>query len=295
MDKLFEDFIRHAKLEKGLSIETINSYSQSLNLFVKFSDQKQLSVNQLTTEFIRHFFHFGKEERNWSNRTYHIHHCNLKMFCQWLVDNQLLKTNPLLRISKPKVNKPILSALTEPEVHKILYSALFKSSKSHFLRFRNHAMLMLALHSGLRMSEILRLKITDFKTDDMCIHIHEGKGSKSRIVAVTDDLVSVITSFLNEHHSTFLGTCNYLFPSKSGKALTPREFRRITDNVSQIANIKFSSHVLRRTYATRLSQKNVSPFIMQHQLGHSDIKVTMRYVCHQQEEINKTIKRLNLY
>jgi len=291
----FDSFIQQAEIERGLSFQTLQSYRQSFRLYLKFYNNSNDSLAVLNSEFIRNFFHFGKQKRAWSARTYHIHHNNLKVFCNWLVMSGYLKCNPLDNILKPKLEKPIMHSLRERDVHKILYCALFRSSQSHFLRCRNHALLMLPLHTGLRLNEVLSLKITDIRFDENTLHVRCGKGAKDRLVVMTQDLVSVLHSYLTEHEKYFSLRPLLLFPSRSGKFLTPREFRRIIAKIIEASCVRFSAHDLRRTYATRLSEKNISPFILQQQLGHSDIRVTMRYVCHHREEIRKVMDGVSLY
>jgi site-specific recombinase XerD len=291
----FLQFLRQSEIERGLSPRTLISYKDSVHLFLKFIQHDDCSISYFTTEILRHFLYFGKEERQWSGRTYHIHHNNLSAFSRWMVLNDYLKKNPLMPIQKPKLQKPIVHALKESDVHKILYVALLKSSVNQFLRIRNHALIMLPLHSGLRLSEVIFLQIVDINIDEKSIHVRNGKGGRDRIVVMTDELVSVLQQYIERHEKHFCMTTTRLFPSKSGKQLNSREFRRITDKIGTLASVKFSSHDLRRTYATTLSRNKVSPFIIQKQLGHSDIRVTMGYVCHDLNEVGEAVDGVVLY
>lgn len=291
----FADFLRHAEHEKGLSPRTLKGYRESLDFFLRFIGQEDCSITCLNVELIRAFLFHGKTERGWANRTYHIHHSNLSVFCKWLVACGHLLRNPLLIIHKPKLSKPIIDPLQQEHVHKILYAALLKSSLIPFLRLRNHALLMLPLHSGLRMSEVISLQIADLNLENRTLHVRNGKGGKDRVVVITDELVSTLRSYLAEHETFYHMKTLILFPSKSGRSLTPREFRRITDKVGSLASVKFASHDLRRSYATSLSRNNISPFVMQRQLGHSDIRVTMRYVHHNRGEIEQLLRGISLY
>jgi site-specific recombinase XerD len=291
----FLQFLRQSEIERGLSIRTIIGYKDTLNLFFKFTKQDDCPVAYFTTEILRVFFYYGKEERQWAARTYHIHHNNLSVFSHWLMLNNFLTKNPLLPIQKPKLSKPLMKALKDEEVHKILYVALLKSSVVPFLKLRNHALIMLPLHSGLRMSEVISLHIADIDIEAKSIHVRNGKGAKDRVVIITDELVSMLTQYIQAHQKYFQMKTMLLFPSKSGAQLNTREFRRITDKLGKLAGVKFSSHDLRRTYATTLSRNKVSPFVIQNQLGHSDIRVTMRYVCHDLIETEKIMNGVILY
>lgn len=291
----FAGFLRHAEHEKGLSPRTLQGYRESLEFFMRFIGHEDCSIPCLNVELIRAFLFHGKAERGWSGKTYHIHHSNLGAFCKWLMATGHLPRNPLLAIQKPKLTKPIIEPLEQGQVHKILYAALLKSAQMPFLRLRNHALLMLPLHSGLRMSEVIALQIADLNLEGRTLHVRNGKGGKDRMVVITDELVSILRTYLKEHETFYAMETLILFPSKSGGHLTPREFRRITDKVGELAGVKFASHDLRRSYATSLSRNNVSPFIMQRQLGHSDIRVTMRYVHNNRGEIEKLLRGISLY
>lgn len=293
--ELFDTFLRQAKHERGLSARTLEGYADSFHLLLKFLSKQDISLAELNTELIRNFLFYGREERGWAARTYRIHHSNLNVFSKWLVVNGYREDNPLERIQKPKLNKPIVKALEQKEVHRILYAALLKSSRSPFLRLRNHALLMLPLHTGLRLSEVINLHIADLNLSEKLLHVRNGKGAKDRLVVMTDELISILRMYLIEHEKFYNMGCLIVFPTKSGNRLTPREFRRILDRVGKLAAVKFASHDLRRTYATTLSRNRVSPFIMQKQLGHSDIRVTMRYVCHSQAEVDESISTVTLY
>ena len=293
--EIFNIFLRQSKHERGLSDRTLEGYVDSLHLFLKFLNKQDCSLGELNTEFIRNFLFYGREECGWAARTYRIHHSNLNVFCKWLMRNDYRKENPLDPIEKPKLNKPIVKALTAEEVHRILYAALLKSARNSFLKLRNHALMMLPLHTGLRLSEVINLHIADLNLSEKLLHVRNGKGAKDRMVVITNELASTLHMYLMEHEKFYrMGTLT-VFPSKSGKKLTPREFRRLSDRIGKLANVKFASHDLRRTYATDLSRNNVSPFIMQQQLGHSDIRVTMRYVCHNRGDAGEAISGVSLY
>lgn len=291
----FDIFLRQSRHERGLSERTLEGYADSLHLFLKFLNKQDCSLRELNTELIRNFLFYGREERGWAARTYRIHHSNFNVFCKWLVTNGYHKENPLESIQKPKLNKPIIKALEAEEVHRILYAALLKSSRSPFLRLRNHALIMLPLHTGLRLSEVINLHMADLNLNEKLLHVRNGKGAKDRMVVMTDELVSTLHMYFMEHEKFYHMGSLVVFPSKSGRKLTAREFRRLSDHIGRLSNVKFASHDLRRTYATNLSRNNVSPFIMQQQLGHSDIRVTMRYVCHNQSETGDIISGVSLY
>ncbi|MCJ8274416.1 MAG: tyrosine-type recombinase/integrase, partial [Psychrosphaera sp.] len=254
--ELFSTFIRHSEIERGLSPRTLLGYENTFRILVAFTNKPDIPTNTFTTDLVRNLLYYGKEERNWTTKTYHIHYDNFNVFAKWLVLEGHLKANPLLRIQKPKHKKVILQPLKDEQIHKILYVALLKSSLNPFLRLRNHAMLMLALHSGLRMGEFLTLKLPHVQLEEKQLHVHHGKGGKDRIVMITDELVSILALYMKEHEKFFLMHTLILFPSQSGKFFDVRDFRRMTERIVRISGIRFTSHDLRRSYATNLSKQN---------------------------------------
>lgn len=295
LEDLFNEYIEQVKIERGLSLKTIQSYRETLHLFQLFINSDQLSLQYWTVDYLRPFFHYGRNDRGWAIRTYHIHHNNLKKFGDWLLSTKRIRQNPLLQIQKPKQATVKKKGLKIEQVHKLLYVALLKSSALPFLCIRNHAIISLALQTGLRMSEIINLKINDLHFHDRHIHVRGGKGNKDRFVSIPNDLQSTLGVYLKEHERFYQMKTLILFPSKSGKLFVAREFRRLTERLSKLADIPFSSHDLRRTYASNLSKQGISAFIIQEQLGHSDIRVTMRYVSHDQEDKRRIFKNIQLY
>ncbi|GGF76092.1 tyrosine recombinase XerD [Terasakiella brassicae] len=295
LEDLFIDYIEQVKIERGLSPKTIQSYRESLSLFGAFVNTDHMSLRYWTLDYLRPFFHHGRNDRCWAARTYHIHHNNLKKFGDWLLLTKHTRHNPLIAIQKPKLAMVKKKGLNVEEVHKLLYVALLKSSALPFLRIRNHALISLALQTGLRMSEIINLRIHDLHFQDHHLHVRSGKGGKDRFVSITNDLQSTLEVYLKEHEKFFQMKTLILFPSKSGKLFAVREFRRLTDRLGKLADIIFSSHDLRRTYASTLSKQGVSAFVIQEQLGHSDIRVTMRYVSFEQKNKDDILKDIHLY
>ncbi|WP_419797659.1 MAG: tyrosine-type recombinase/integrase [Terasakiella sp.] len=295
LEDLFNDYIEQVKIERGLSPKTIQSYRETLHLFRLFINTDHMSLRYWTPDYLRPFFHYGRNDRGWAIRTYHIHHNNLKKFGDWLALTKHTRHNPLIAIQKPKLAMVKKKGLNVEEVHKLLYVALLKSSALPFLRIRNHALISLALQTGLRMSEIINLKINDLHFQDRHLHVRGGKGNRDRFVSISEDLQATLEIYLKEHEKFYRMKTLILFPSKSGRLFAAREFRRLTERLGKLANVVFSSHDLRRTYASTLSKKGVSAFIIQEQLGHSDIRITMRYVSHEQKDKDHILQNIHLY
>lgn len=202
LEDLFNDYIEQVKIERGLSPKTIQSYRETLHLFRLFINTDHMSLRYWTPDYLRPFFHYGRNDRGWAIRTYHIHHNNLKKFGDWLALTKHTRHNPLIAIQKPKLAMVKKKGLNVEEVHKLLYVALLKSSALPFLRIRNHALISLALQTGLRMSEIINLKINDLHFQDRHLHVRGGKGNRDRFVSISEDLQATLEIYLKEHESS---------------------------------------------------------------------------------------------
>ncbi|MEI7511030.1 MAG: tyrosine-type recombinase/integrase [Candidatus Peregrinibacteria bacterium] len=297
IQEIFPKFIQYSHLERGLSPRTLESYKHTIKLLFLFLDLEQTAkIEILTKDLIRSFLYYGRTERNWSPKTYIIHFHNLKIFIRFLLTEEILTTDPMQTLEKPKCSKTIIQPLSKDEVFKILYCAMNHSAKYKYSKLRNYAMFSLSLHSGLRLSEILNLQIFDINFEQKILHVRKGKGDKDRLVAIPNELISLLKNFLIEREKSFSEIFTaQLFCTSRGKNFLVRDFHRIIEKVKELTKIHFSAHDFRRTYATTLSRKGISPFIIQQQLGHTNIKTTMRYVVHNLEDCKNALQNLVLY
>ncbi|MEI7511001.1 MAG: tyrosine-type recombinase/integrase [Candidatus Peregrinibacteria bacterium] len=296
LNEIFLKFSAYLKIERGLSPRTIETYEGTQKLFVRFLGDETVGTEVLTRDLIRQFLYWGTKERNWQPKTYVINFCNFKMFCRYCVVEDYILTNPMETMERPKLKSPIMTPLTQPEVCSILHFAFTKSAHYKFGKYRNYAMFHLALHSGLRLSEILSLTVHDINLEEGFLHVRDGKGGKDRLVALTRDLLENIVAFQKIREKSFANiSTNQLFCSTRGNRFNVRDFHRVVELAKKETGITFSAHDFRRTYATTLSRKGVSPFIIQQQLGHSNIKTTMKYVIHNLNDQREAVKNLTLY
>jgi len=296
LQELFKTFSEYLGIERGLSPLTLESHRFTQKLFIQFLGDEKVGVEVLTRDFIRQFLYWGTKERGWSPRTYIINFCNLKTFCKYCVFENFIFGNPMDMMERPKTKSPIMKPLAPSEVSSILNFAFIKSASYKFGKYRNYAMFHLALHSGLRLSEILSLTVHDINLEEGFLHVRDGKGGKDRLVALTKDLLENIVAFQKIREKSFANlSTKQLFCSTRGSRFNVRDFHRVVEIVSKGTGIPFSAHDFRRTYATTLSKKGVSPFIIQQQLGHSNIKTTMKYVIHNLNDQRDAVKNLTLY
>lgn len=269
--KKIEDFENYLLLEKKYSQNTINSYKNDL---LKFKDYfKNKKINKINTNDISNFLQKISLDHNDKSLSRII--STLKSFYKYLLIEGFVKQNPMDTIKNPKMVKKLPKILTEEEITKLLDFPL-KDSYS----YRNKAMLELMYSSGLRVTELINLNLSDIDLEDDVVRIF-GKGSKERIIPLGSYAVKYLKEYIIYHRQNLLKkkTNNYLFLSSRGDKMTRQAFFKIVKSIAKKQNIKtdFSPHTLRHSFATHLLKHGADLRSIQELLGHSDISSTQIY------------------
>ena len=265
------DFEQYLLLEKKYSQNTINSYKNDLLKFKEHFKNKALkSINQ---NDIKNYIQEINKTMNAKSVSRNI--STLKSFYKYLlIDNYITKT-PLTNIAMPKIKKDLPKVLSEEEIEKLLNFEL----KDHY-DYRNKAMLELMYSSGLRVSELINLKVTDIDLNLETVRIF-GKGSKERIVPLGGYAVNALKEYLTYHRNALAKNknSNYLFLSSRADIMTRQAFFKTIKKIAIKQNIKtdFSPHTLRHSFATHLLKHGADLRSIQELLGHSDISSTQIY------------------
>jgi len=190
-------------------------------------------------------------------------------------DENIIKDNPCGNIVSPKVSKKLPVYLTEEEVNRLLDVKLLTPYD-----YRNKAMLELLYATGLRISELCNLKLTDLDVHNCFVRVF-GKGKKERIVPVTDLALKYLIKYVTEYRNIILKNkvSDYLFISNSLTNISRQGFFKIIKKECQRAGINknVSPHVLRHSFATHLLKHGADLRIIQELLGHEDISTTQIY------------------
>lgn len=163
----------------------------------------------------------------------------------------------------------------------------------YFNSFRNRTMIKLFLASGLRLSEMINLKWKDINLMTGQLKVVEGKGSKDRILWISDSTVEELRIW-KDNQSKKLGICEFVFTTSSKNKLNDRNVRRMIDMYSIKAGIskKVSPHTFRHTYASDLLRATKNIRLVQKALGHEDLSTTMIYTHIVDEEFEEALKNL---
>ncbi|MFA5177167.1 MAG: tyrosine recombinase XerC [Candidatus Omnitrophota bacterium] len=270
MDKYIEKFMRYMEIEKNYSQHTLANYRLDLKDFSKFCGE--LSLEKIDYLLLRKYLAVLKE-KNLGNRTVGRHLSALRSFFRFLCREGYLKTNPILMLSSPKLDKHLPSFMTEEEVAKLIESALPKDSRDE-LGLRNRAILETFYSSGLRISELVALSLDDIDFISGIIKA-KGKGKKERVVPVGDIALTALRKYLDQRKKQ----SSAVFLNKNGKRISTRGVRDVVEKYLKSAGIQrgVSPHTFRHSFATHLLDRGADLRTVQELLGHANLSTTQIY------------------
>lgn len=283
MEKNIISFLKYLRIEKNYSSLTIINYGKDLKVFLKFLEEKKVNnYNEIDYQFIRKFLEFLYEEE-YSKKTIARHISSLRSFFKYLLKENIIKNNPMILISNPKLDKKLPKYLYYEEMEKILSIP----DRSTPLGMRDLTILEMLYSTGVRVSELVNIKIEDIDFNEKTIKIL-GKGNKERIVLYSKVLSNYLDDYLIKR-STFKPNHNYLFINKFGNKLTDRGVRLIIDNILKKGAVNFhiSPHMIRHTFATHLLDNGADLKCVQELLGHKNLSSTQIYTHISNEHLRK--------
>lgn len=270
VEKYIEKFIRYLEIEKNYSSHTILNYKLDLEDFNKFLAGTELEkVDYLS---LRKYLAVLKE-KSLGPRTINRRLSALRSFFRFLARDGYLKTNPILMLSSPKLDKHLPAFMTEDEVIKLISSALPKDEKD-LMSLRDRAILETFYSTGMRISELVGLNVPDLDLIGGIAKVM-GKGKKERVVPVGDIASAAIRKYLDKRKSTQ----EAIFLNKNGRRITTRGVRGIVLKYIKKAGIKqgVSPHTLRHSFATHLLNRGADLRTVQELLGHANLSTTQIY------------------
>ena len=269
IDENINKYLDYLKYERKLSINTYESYRYNLIKISEFFNNEKLT--NLTEDDLRTFLYQTKEV----SKTKAHYLTVLKSFYDYLVDNNIITSNPASSIKSPKIEKELPKFLTEREVDDLLNIKLTKP-----IDYRNKAMLELLYATGMRISELLNLTLSNYNEEDATVKVM-GKGSKERIIPLSEITIKYLNIYINEYRHFILKDkiSNYLFVNYNGNRMSRQGFFKILKNLCDECGIKkeISPHTLRHSFATHLLNNGADLRIIQELLGHENIETTEIY------------------
>lgn len=265
-EELINRYLDYLKYERNLSLNTIKSYSNDLQQFAKTHDFLKVTPTD-SKKYL--------EKLNLSPKSQAHTITVLNSFYLFLINESVIKTNPFAQIHHPKLPKYLPEYLTEEEIDKILDINLNNSYD-----YRNIAMLETLYATGMRVSELVNLEMVNLDLDNALVRIM-GKGSKERIIPLTDIAIKRLQIYIKDHRPQLLNNknSNYVFISRNQKNISRQAFFKIIKTICQSKGINknISPHTIRHSFATHLLAHGADLRIIQELLGHEDISTTQIY------------------
>ncbi|MDY2640625.1 site-specific tyrosine recombinase XerD [Ligilactobacillus salivarius] len=270
------DYLHYLKVERGLSENTIASYGIDLKLFLEYLRENEIpSFKQVNKEVIVNYMQ-AEKNNNKANSSILRSVSSLRKFFQYLAQEKIIEKDPMLLIDTPKKKQHLPQVLTKEEVEKLLHSP----NTGQVLGLRDRTMLELMYATGLRISEIINLKLEDLHLTMGTLQTL-GKGHKERIVPVGDEAIKWINRYLEEARPKLLKQkrSNYLFLNFHGNNLTRQGVWKNLKAEVRKAGIQknITPHTLRHSFATHILENGADLRIVQELLGHADISTTQIY------------------
>lgn len=275
MDEYVEKFIEYLEYEKGYSIYTVKNYELDLEEFCGFLNNKKVSnIKKIDYQLIREYLVF-LHDKNIKNKSVSRKISTLRSFFKYLKNNDYISDNPLILISNPKLEKRLPKFLYYNDLDKILNNF----NLENIYEIRDYFILELLYSTGIRVSELINIKMSDINTSTGEIRIL-GKGSKERIVLFGKVCLDKIQFYLSESRSILnKHGSDYLILNKNGNKITPRYIEKMVRDVCLRSGIKgdVTPHTLRHTFATHMLNEGADLKTVQELLGHSDLSATGIY------------------
>jgi len=284
------NFKRFLQVEKGLSPNSIYSYTYDLKKFSEYLTSKNKDILGATQEDVQQFLKFEKIKKKNSTRTLARSLAAIRQFYNYIADNVEEIDNPTAKIESPQIEKTLPDFLTIKEVDR-LFSSI---SEEDPYELRDKTIFELLYSSGLRISEAIELENGDVDFENNFINVI-GKGDKERIVPVNDEAIRLLKKYMDESRQDILGTreSEYIFISKKGSNLNRKSVWRLLKNYVARTKIEknITPHTLRHSFATHLIENGADLRSVQELLGHMDISTTQVYTHMAKEKLQKIHKQ----
>ncbi|MBS6006901.1 MAG: tyrosine-type recombinase/integrase [Clostridium baratii] len=310
-----QDFIDYCSL-KGLSEKTIKSYYQSLTLFTKYLEEEKeiLDINKVNKNVVEEYIQFTKERGKYSfianekdlNTNYqdkrkdigkeisvstlNNYLRNIKVFFNWLYDNELIKFNNVTKAKFIKEKRKVKDQLTDEEYKKLIN----KIDISKFSEYRDYIIINLIMDTGMRLSECLSITINDIDLvrRTILLSAEVTKGKKDRFVFYSERMAKLINSWVKFKDA--LKESDLLFPTQRNTILTASNFEKNFRVYRERARIRknITPHTLRNNFGRRFLLNGGDIFMLSKILGHSSVTVTEKaYLDVTTEDIREKYKR----
>jgi integrase/recombinase XerD len=276
---LIDEFADALWLADGLAKNTLASYRSDLALFALWLGEQKLDLMRADEAAInRYLAHLHAREGGFKPTSQWRLHSTLRRFYRWLLDQGRIHVDPLLNVERPRVAERFPKTLSEKQVEALLAAPDVNTPRG----LRDRALLEVVYATGLRVSELIGLKMFELSLTDGLVRVF-GKGSKERLVPLGEVAVDWLKRWIEEGRPELLKGRNsdYVFVTARKSAVMTRQMAwTLIKNHAVAAGIpreRISPHVMRHAFATHLLNHGADLRVVQMLLGHADISTTQVY------------------
>lgn len=265
LQQLIEGFVITFKLQ-GMSPLTIDGHQRKLNRFLAYICEQ--SIEYILANIIRSFLSHIRDTYHLDNITLHRYLISLKVFYKWIIDEGFTTENPTAKIKLGRSTKKVVKGLSHDKITSLLNSL----TDNNLEQVRNKVIVLVLLDCGLRVSELVNLKLTDIDLQRGVLTII-GKGSKQGITPIGLKTRKAIWRYTMLRGSS----SNWLLVSQRNKQITRSGVQQILRKLDEKLGIMFYPHLLRHTFAISFLRNGVNAFECQYALGHSCLEMNRHY------------------
>jgi integrase/recombinase XerD len=274
-DKLLKKYYQYLRLEKSLSANTLDAYKHDLQKLVVFLDEKGIELTEMKAndleEFLAGLYDIGITPRSMARIL-----SGIRSFFGFLIYSDVIESDPCELVEGPKIGMKLPEVLTVEEIDRIINAVDMSKNEGQ----RNRAMLETLYSCGLRVSELINLKISDLYFKDEFIRV-TGKGDKQRLVPISPRAIREIELYMVERGEGRIkpGFEDYLFLARWGNSISRIQVFQLIKSLAEAAGVKknISPHTFRHSFATHLLEGGANLIAIQNMLGHESITTTEIY------------------
>ena len=276
---MIEEYKKYLLIDRHYSENTIKSYINDLSTFISYLNNHKLDAINVDHNIILNYL---KSINDLDERSIAHQISVLRGFYKFLILENYIKVSPMENIDLPKLTKKLPNVLSIDEVNKLLDINL-----NDMYDYRNKAMLELLYATGLRVSELINIKLEDIDIYNSLVKT-VGKGSKMRIIPFGSYATMALEKYILEYRSKFIKkeATDYLFLNNHGKKMTRQGFFKILKNLAKEKGInELSPHTLRHSFATHMLSGGADLRSIQEMLGHANLSTTEIYTNISREDL----------
>ena len=273
-----QKFLQYLMDERHFSEHTVKAYNSDLQSLLTYLNEENITLIKDVEYFILRGYVANLFDKEYSKSTIERNIASLKSFYKFLIKKGFLEENPAKQLKFPRKEKKLFNVFNIDDI----FLLLSKPDRSEIAGLRDALILELLYATGLRVSELINLNISDIDFTGKRLRVL-GKGKKERIIPLSDYHIDLITDYIKRRstlcrNKEIIG--NQLLINKHGGRLTDRSVRRILEKYLTLCGLPllYSPHTIRHTFATHLLENGADLRSIQELLGHSSLSTTEKYI-----------------